>query len=54
MYSHIQDCNKCGQDLDARLAELGGKRVYSLGEADERTGLTEVEPWIAGLWEALG
>jgi sulfite reductase alpha subunit-like flavoprotein len=48
-----QDCNKVGQDLDKRLQELGATRVYDLGLADERTGLTEVEPWIAGLWGAL-
>ena len=48
-----KDCNKCGQLLDARLAELGGRRFYALGEADERTELQEVEPWIAGLWDAL-
>ena len=52
-HTDIQDCNKVGQDLDKRLEELGGKRIYALGEGDERTGLTEVEPWIAGLWEAL-
>ena len=48
-----QDCNQCGQALDQRLEELGAKRLYARGEADERTGLTEVEPWILGLWDAL-
>jgi len=27
--------------------------LYARGETDERTGLEEVEPWIAGLWAAL-
>jgi sulfite reductase alpha subunit-like flavoprotein len=48
-----KDCNACGQLLDARMGELGGRRFYGRGEADERAELQEVEPWIAGLWEAL-
>ena len=48
-----KDCNQVGQTLDARLAELGAERFCARGEADERTGLTEVEPWIASLWTAL-
>ena len=48
-----KDCNQVGQTLDARLAELGAERFCARGEADERTGLTEVEPWIASLWAAL-
>jgi sulfite reductase alpha subunit-like flavoprotein len=45
----VQDCNKVGQSLDTRMAELGGKRVCDLGLADERTGLTEVDPWLEQL-----
>ena len=48
-----KDCNAAGQALDSRLKELGGSKIYARGEADERTGLKEVEPWIAGLWAAL-
>ena len=48
-----KDCNRCGQVLDARLGELGAARFYERGEADERTGMLEVEPWITGLWPAL-
>ena len=42
------------QKVDARLAALGGCRFYARGEADDRTGNEEIEPWIAGLWTALG
>mmetsp|Transcript_36437 Transcript_36437/g.71141 ORF Transcript_36437/g.71141 Transcript_36437/m.71141 type:complete len:162 (+) Transcript_36437:176-661(+) len=48
-----KDCNKVGQALDARIAELGGSRLCDLGLADERTGLTEVEPWLETLVPAL-
>jgi len=48
-----QDCNQCAQDLHSRLLALGGKRVVELGLADERTGLTEVEPWIDSFWTSL-
>ena len=47
------DCTKCGQDLDSRLGQLGAPRFYARGEADERTGMQEMEPWIGGLWPAL-
>jgi len=52
-YTHTQDCNKCAQELDKRLEELGANRIHPLGQADERTGLTEVEPWIKSLIAAL-
>ena len=48
-----KDCNQVAQALDARLAALGGTRQVPLGMADERTGLTEVEPWIAGFWKSF-
>jgi len=48
------DCNQVAQELDSRLEKLGGTRFYELGMADEREGLPEVQPWIAGLWEKLG
>lgn len=47
------DCNQVAQQLDARLKAVGGQRFYEVGLADERTGLTEVESWIDGLWAAL-
>jgi sulfite reductase alpha subunit-like flavoprotein len=47
------DCNQVAQDLDARLSALGGSRGYKMGLGDERTGFTEVEPWIEGLMQAL-
>jgi sulfite reductase alpha subunit-like flavoprotein len=49
-----QDCNQVAIQLDARLTALGGRRFHPLGLADERTGLTEVEPWIKSFWEAVG
>ena len=49
-----KDCNQVAQQLDARLEALGGNRVCPLGMADERTGLTEVEPWIRDVfWKSL-
>eukprot|EP00283_Hemiselmis_rufescens_P005215 CAMPEP_0173423806 /NCGR_PEP_ID=MMETSP1357-20121228/3956_1 /TAXON_ID=77926 /ORGANISM="Hemiselmis rufescens, Strain PCC563" /LENGTH=157 /DNA_ID=CAMNT_0014386957 /DNA_START=135 /DNA_END=608 /DNA_ORIENTATION=- len=48
-----KDCNKVGQALDKRIAELGGTRMCDMGLADERTGLTEVEPFIEALIPAL-
>lgn len=49
-----QDCNQVAIQLDARLTALGGRRFHPLGLADERTGLTEVEPWIRSFWAAVG
>jgi hypothetical protein len=48
-----KDCNQVAQELDMRLEVLGGDRHYALGVSDERTGLTEVEPWIDGFWNSL-
>jgi len=41
-----KDCNQVAKQLDTRLEALGGTRLCDLGMADERMGLTEVEPWI--------
>mmetsp|Transcript_16882 Transcript_16882/g.38992 ORF Transcript_16882/g.38992 Transcript_16882/m.38992 type:complete len:174 (-) Transcript_16882:2535-3056(-) len=49
-----KDCNQVAKQLDARLEALGGNRACPLGMADERTGLTEVEPWIKDVfWKSL-
>ena len=48
-----KDCNQAGQALDSRLPELGASRFYGRGEADERTGMEELEEWIEGLWPAI-
>ena len=48
-----KDCNQVAQALDARLAALGGTRHHALGLADERTGLTEVEPWMTSFWASI-
>jgi len=40
--------------LDQRLAELGAKKFYYRGEADDATNLAlVVEPWLEGLPKAL-
>ena len=49
-----KDCNFVAQELDTRLEVLGGVRQCTLGLADERTGLTEVEPWIRNVfWKSI-
>ena len=49
-----KDCNFVAQELDTRLEVLGGVRQCTLGLADERTGLTEVEPWIRDIfWKSI-
>ena len=48
-----KDCNQAAEQLDARLASLGGNRLCPLGLSDERTGLTEVEPWIKTFWKSV-
>jgi len=47
------DCNQAGQKLDKRLSELGAHRVCARGDADERTGFHEVDPWCEELWAQL-
>lgn len=47
------DCNQVAQKVDARLEALGATRFYARGEADDRTGNLEIEPWLDGLWGAL-
>lgn len=49
-----KDCNQVALALDARLEALGGTRVCPVGLADERTGLTAVEPWIKDVfWKSV-
>ena len=48
-----RDCNKVAQTLNKRMGELGGRMIHSLCEADERTGLTEVDPWIESFIKVL-
>ncbi|KAM4606184.1 methionine synthase reductase isoform 2-T3 [Polymixia lowei] len=46
-------CN-CGKTIDSRLQELGAKRFYATGHADDGVGLElVVDPWLEGLWEAI-
>ena len=47
------DCNQVAQELDIRLKALQATSIYDLGLSDERTGMTEVEPWILGLLKLL-
>ena len=47
------DCNQVAQEVDTRLEQLGATRWHDLGLADERTGLTQVEPWIDQFWKAV-
>eukprot|EP01135_Chromosphaera_perkinsii_P003701 Nk52_evm19s252 gene=Nk52_evmTU19s252 len=43
-----------GKLLDHKLSELGAKRFYSTGYADDGTGMDKVvEPWIENLWGSL-
>ena len=45
-----KDCNQVAQRLDARLSALGGESFCPRGEADDRTGSTELEPWLETQW----
>lgn len=46
-------CN-CGKNLDKTLQDLGAKRFYNCGWADDAVGLeVVVEPWMNGLFLAL-
>ena len=52
-HTSAKDCNQVAAMLDSRLEALGATRFHSRGECDERTGLTEVEPWIEQLYKKL-
>lgn len=52
-HTSAKDCNQVAQALDSRLEVLGGTRFCERGECDERTGLSEVEPWIEMLAEKI-
>ncbi|KAM6157066.1 methionine synthase reductase [Erethizon dorsatum] len=46
-------CNG-GKIIDKRLQQLGARRFYDTGHADDCVGLElVVEPWVAGLWATL-
>lgn len=46
---------KNGKKIDTALKKLGAVSFYKRGDADDGTGLEDVvEPWIDGLWSALG
>ena len=47
------DCNQSAQELDSRLQALGASCYHELGISDERTGLSEVEPWINSFWSKI-
>ena len=44
-----KDCNQVARRLDTRLASLGAMRCHPVGETDDRTGNTELEPWLDSL-----
>ncbi|KAJ1635519.1 hypothetical protein T492DRAFT_965983 [Pavlovales sp. CCMP2436] len=48
-----KDCNQVAQNLDKRLAVLGATPICARGEADDRTGNMEIEPWLRVLEGAL-
>ena len=50
-----KDCNQVARRLDTRLAALGAERMHTLGQTDDRTGNTELAPWLESLvatWHA--
>jgi sulfite reductase alpha subunit-like flavoprotein len=48
-----EDCNAAAKQMHQAMEKLGGSVMYPLGLGDERSGLTEVEPWLQGLIPAL-
>ena len=48
-----KDCNQAAKALNAQLKELGATPFYTYGNADDRTGNQEVQPWIAGAVKAI-
>uniref|UniRef100_A0A8C7CDF5 Methionine synthase reductase n=1 Tax=Oncorhynchus kisutch TaxID=8019 RepID=A0A8C7CDF5_ONCKI len=52
--TNYADFCKCGKTIDSRLLDLGAKRFYATGHADDGVGLELVlDPWLEGLWEAI-
>ena len=51
--TEAKDCNQVARKLNERLEMLGARRFHALGEADDRTGNKEIEPWIVSLRAAL-
>ena len=48
-----RDCNQAAEKVDSWLKHLGGTRFCRRGEADDRTGNTEIDGWLERLWAAL-
>lgn len=48
-----KDCNQCGKVMYKRLSDLGGTSMHELCMADERTELSELEPWLASFFSSL-
>ncbi|KAK6970169.1 methionine synthase reductase-like isoform X1 [Biomphalaria glabrata] len=45
---------RCAKDIDSRFEQLGAKRFYPTGHADDGVGLEiVVDPWLEGLFPAL-
>lgn len=48
-----KDCNQCGKVVNKRLNDLGGHMMHELCMADERTELSEIEPWMASFFASI-
>lgn len=48
-----KDCNQVAKKLEARLVELGAERAHAIGMTDDRTGNTELDPFVESLVKTL-